>query len=206
MAESLGTYLDLPILRTGLVVKQTGDGLSKAMKIKPRLLKPGEKVYLLIEADFSNHNHKYIDDADDPQVEQEGPYWEVQNVVNADVVTFLTEDQAHDKIEAQRTANAELADREALAKELAKGVRRLPSAEALRGEHEAGDHTEAVDGCPLCEEELSGEAEFAASQAAISDATDIASRRKAKDAKPAGEKPKRVRPSRAKPKTPALVQ
>lgn len=141
----LPDYLNRPTTRTKIAVTNAGDGLSEGLSIDPQVLIPGETVYVVLECVVNKHTHERLMDRDTDL----GQWCLVQSLkagtgtlMDADVVKQAIADQA-DKIQR--------------AKEAAAGIARLPfddeDAEAFQAEHDDGQHTDLVDGCPSCDEE-----------------------------------------------------
>lgn len=68
--EPLGEYRGHPIIKTSIAITNAGDGLSKAMKIAPRILEPGDRVMVLLEAEVDEHGIKFIEDTEAFELKQ----------------------------------------------------------------------------------------------------------------------------------------
>lgn len=135
--SDLGTYDGRDILGMSLIMRKTGDGLSKAVKVEPRKIKVGDKVYVIYEAECVDVHHP-AEKRHDPGF---GGVYEVPvldagvaTIVDADVVLGMIDAQAerNTRWEAEQAGQAELRD------------------DALIKEHDAGLHADPVEHCPRC--------------------------------------------------------
>lgn len=88
----LGAYRGRDIIRTSIVIRNTGDGLSESMGIDPQVLEIGEKGYVLLEYECIDHAHPMIKDTD---------CLELKQVLKAGTATIVDADFAEEKIEQQ---------------------------------------------------------------------------------------------------------
>lgn len=145
-------YRGKPIRKVTVAVTNAGDGLSKALKVDPRNIEPGEDIYVVLRTRLAKDGYVFVD-------VEEGQ-WDLvyslsagdATIVDADLVKQLVDDQA---------------ERIQLAYENEHGIQRLPDGTtlskqdvlSLRGDHAMGHHAEGlVQGCPLCEQESDAEA------------------------------------------------
>lgn len=149
----LGDYHGRPIVGVGIIIRNTGDGLSKAMKAKPQTIEQGETVYVLIETKCIDVHHP-VENSEYPEL---GGVLEVP-VLRAQVATIVDESVAAKSIEQQRELLRRYADEEA---------GRLTISDAiLEAEHLDGKHKRLVEGCEDCDRE----AELAAAEKAAEQA------------------------------------
>lgn len=140
--SKLEPYQGRDVLRTSIAIRNAGDGLSEAMGIDPNTLDIGSTVYVVLECVVDAHDHKRIKDLDALELVQ---------VLKAGTATLIDRDEVHEAVARQ-------AEKIKRAKEDAAGVKRLPYTEELQDAHDAGQHTELVEGCPSCDAEIAAEA------------------------------------------------
>lgn len=174
MSANLGEHKGRPIVGTGIIIRNTGDGLSQAMAVEPRDLDIGDEVYVLVEATCVDMHYP----AEDPKYPAIGGLRRIP-VLRAGTATFLDPSEATAAIERQKVANREYADRAA-------GQVTI-SAAILDAEHADGAHRRLVEGCEACaeekrlaDEEADREREAAALQAQEDAAARVAEREAAK--------------------------
>lgn len=149
----LGEHNGRPIVGMGIIIRGTGDGLSKAMKAQPQHIDQGQTVYVLIEAKCIDVHHP-VEDRKYPEL---GGVTEVP-VLLASVSTIVDESVAAKSIEAQREILRRWEDENA---------GRLTISDAiLEAEHADGLHKRPVPGCEDCDREV----ELAAQEKAEADA------------------------------------
>lgn len=137
-AEDLGEFEGRIVTKTTIKIRKAGDGLSTALKTEPKLLHQGDTVHVVLECVVGPITMDPYDD---------GVCARVQDLLT-NVATLIDTDVVRDAIEQQREKNT-------VAVELEKGVHRLPTPEALHGEHIMGDHNlTIIPGCPDCDEEI----------------------------------------------------
>jgi hypothetical protein len=112
----LGRYEGKRIVGTGVIVKNAGDGLSKAMAVDPVRIGLRERGYLVIEWECVKHQHEPVKDAPTTIIRT--------HVLRAETATFIDDDMVVEAIEKQKIRLEE-----------AEGIRRL----------EFGDGTGEVD-------------------------------------------------------------
>lgn len=134
MPESLGTFDGKPVKRTSLIVRKTGDGLSKAMETDPQIIHSGERRFVLYEIIGDKIRHDPIDN---------GMAWCRVHITNADTVALVDEEFARDAIEQQRDKNRVLEDER-------KGALQLTEPGLLATQHVTEGHARKVRGCPDC--------------------------------------------------------
>lgn len=136
----LGSFEGRTVTRTTIAVKNAGDGLSQALKIEPQLLHQGDTVYVVLECVVGPI--KFDPYADDVCSRVQELRAGAATIIDADVVRSAIEDQK---------------ERIRVAEDAEKGVRELPTDEALAREHRAGlhEHDEPSDHpeCKLCNPE-----------------------------------------------------
>lgn len=111
--SNLSTYQGQPVLAVAAALTGAGDGLSKALSVKPVELKFGEEVYVLAKASVEKHRHEPID-KDNPS----GPLRLVL-MLRADTMTLVDAQFAAGKIQDQERLIRE-------AQEAAKGIVPIP--------------------------------------------------------------------------------
>jgi hypothetical protein len=96
-------------------VVKAGDGLSEALKLSPEPLHPNEKVYLLLETNVSQINHKRNTKTVDGEEEST---WDRVHTLEAEGAARLSDKEAQPFLARQYAANKkrrdELAGQEAL--------------------------------------------------------------------------------------------
>lgn len=112
-ASQLGEFDGRPVLQAGTKTRNAGDGLSKAMKVRPVLIHQGDVVYTLTKSVCTEISFEPID-KDDPQ----GPQRRVA-VLRAGTQTIVDASIAEAQIAAQ-----DALIREAIEK--ARGIEPLP--------------------------------------------------------------------------------
>lgn len=105
--NDLGEFEGLPITGHALALKGTGDGLSKAVAVKPTTLHKGDTVDLLVRARAGNVLMR--EDKDNPDA------WIREQSLMAETITIVEREFSDSRIEAQREAN-----------DKAKGIVKLP--------------------------------------------------------------------------------
>lgn len=60
----LGKNEGLEVVGTTIAVRNTGDGLSQAMKVKPQIMHHGEMIYVVIECKVIDVQHPFADDTE----------------------------------------------------------------------------------------------------------------------------------------------
>lgn len=89
----LGSYQELPVLKTSIKLTKAGDGLSKSLGIDPQLLPIGATGMLLVGYKVESHGHKLIKDVD---------AFELIQTLEATTVTIVDDQGSARKIEKQR--------------------------------------------------------------------------------------------------------
>jgi hypothetical protein len=95
--QDLGDFEGLPVVAQSLVLKGTGDGLSKAMAVKPVHIGKGDTVDLLIRARAGSV--KFDPHKDDPDA------WVRVETLTAETITIVDREFAQASIEQQEAAN-----------------------------------------------------------------------------------------------------
>jgi len=149
MNTDLGTFDDRDVLRTTIAVTNAGDGLSDALKVDPKLMHLGEKVYVVLECEVAKVRFDPIKDTD---------ALSRVHVLKAGTATLVDADLVRAQLDEQ-------AERILRAKEAEAGISRLPYNDELQAQHDLGEHAELVPGCPDCDTE----AELAADEDAEGD-------------------------------------
>lgn len=136
------------VLRTTIAVTNAGDGLSEALGVDPREFRHGEKVYVVLETTVNKVRFDPIKDTD---------CLARVHVLKAGAATIVDEAVVKAQIARQK-------ERIARAKEEAAGIARLPGVDdetdeerALADAHANGEHSDLVDGCPDCDNEVAAE-------------------------------------------------
>ena len=65
MEPKIGDYEGHGIASTSVSIRNTGDGLSKAMRVDPIKLELGATVYVVLECEVEKHRYEPADFADD---------------------------------------------------------------------------------------------------------------------------------------------
>lgn len=141
MAPKLGEFDNKPVRRTSLIIRGTGDGLSKAMRTEPQLIHAGEKRYVLMEIIGDKIRHDLMDDGD---------AWDRVHMTVAQTCALVDEEFARDAIDAQAEKNLKL-------EEEAKGLVQLSPGAARLVEHDQGLHKRRRKDCPGCYPDLGEE-------------------------------------------------
>lgn len=149
-------YRGRPIRKVTVAVTNAGDGLSKALKVDPRNMEPGEDIYVVLRTRLAKDNYVFVQGRDGEDGSEVDLVYTLSagdaTIVDGDLVKQLVDDQA---------------ERIQLAYEEEHGIQRLPDGStlskqdvlSLRGDHAIGHHAEGlVEGCPLCEQESAADA------------------------------------------------
>lgn len=140
-AGGLGKYEGREIVSTGIKIRKTGDGLSEAMKVEPKVMHHGDKVYVVLECDVVDVQHP-VEDRKSPE---RGGVNRI-HILDAGTATFMEEDVVIRAIEDQEEKNRRWQEQQA-------GVRRLEDTKLIQA-HDNGEHAGGlVEYCPRCEEE-----------------------------------------------------
>lgn len=137
---NLGEFEGDPVLGTAIDIPNAGGGLHETMKTQPVILHRGQTVKVLLECEVKHVSH--------PGAKKDDGVIRTHRLsaTNATIVDGEVFDKA---LAAQAEANQRRQDAE-------RGQGRIDDA-ALEAAHEAGDHTELVDGCPGCQAETDAE-------------------------------------------------
>ena len=108
-----------PVYSAAMVVRNLGDGLSKAVATDPRALHQREKVFFVVEGEVVDIAHPILKDTD---------CLTRKHVVAAQLTTFVDEGIVRDMLDEQQRKNDELA-----------GIQQLPMDEAAAAELAAAD-------------------------------------------------------------------
>ncbi len=120
-ANKLGEMDGIDVLATSIAIRNAGDGLSKAMKIEPRVIHHDDTVYVVLECICSKVEFDKL------EAEGGGILGLIRKqVLKAGVATIVDEELVSAVIGAQRLRNEEADEAERIAKEQAKGVHTLP--------------------------------------------------------------------------------
>lgn len=120
-APDLGEYLGKKITSTSVIIKNAGDGLSKAMEISAVVLEPGTRGQVLLDFVVEEHKLKLIEKADS---------YEMKQVFRAETVLLVDDAASKKRLAAMK-------NRIERAAEQSKGKERLPGTEnAVRGDEE----------------------------------------------------------------------
>lgn len=148
------------IVGVGIIIRNTGDGLSKAMNADPTMalnLRQGDKVYVVLEADVVDI-HSPVEDPKYPDV---GGVRKVP-VLKAGTATLVDDDAALARIiAAQADRNRKHADAQSGQQSISEAI--------LLAEHDDGKHRKLVAACPKCDEEREAAALEAAEGGATAD-------------------------------------
>lgn len=149
MDQKLGQFEDRDVISTSIAVRNTGDGLSEAMKTDPQMLHHGDTVYVVMECEVEKVRHDPIKDTE---------ALTRVHMLKAGTATIVDADLVGDAVEAQAEKNRRRQEDEA-------GVKRLPYEQELRSQHTLGEHASGlVEGCSMCQEEAEAEKDEAAAR------------------------------------------
>lgn len=141
MTNALSTFDGRDVIKATIAVTNAGDGLSDALKVDPQEFSLGDRVYVVLETEVAKIRFEEIKDTDALARVH------VLKAGNATIVDGVL-------VEAQIKEQAE---RIRLAKEQEAGIQRLSFSDdenTLAQAHAAGEHAEAIDGCPICAEKI----------------------------------------------------
>lgn len=93
MPDSLTPYKGKQVVSTAISLRNAGDGLSKAMNVDPYEYDHGDTVYIVIEAEVTQHVHKPLKDTADLELVQ---------VMSAGRATLVEKDLVLDLLNAQQ--------------------------------------------------------------------------------------------------------
>ena len=141
--SDLGLFDDNEVLSTSIKVTRAGDGLSAALAVDPELLHMGDTVHVVLECTVADVTFRPIKDTAGVQR---------VHTLKAGTATMVRDDAEEDI----QTLLTDQAERIQLANEATDGVARLihKGPTQLQVEHDAGEHTLTVVGCPECTEDL----------------------------------------------------
>lgn len=108
---NLTPYLGRDVLTSTVSIRNTGDGLSRAMEVEPVELEPFSTVYVVLECEVEKHRHEPIKDVDGAL--------QLVNMLKAGRATIVDKDVVVKALDEQQ-------DRIRTAEEEAAGVSRLP--------------------------------------------------------------------------------
>jgi hypothetical protein len=149
-----------PIVSMGVIIRGTGDGLSKAMQTAPERISQGDEGYIILEWKCVDV-HEPVEDRKYPAL---GGVRRV-HVLDAGTATFADTDAVRKLIEQQKVKNRKLADEEA-------GRRTIDDA-ILIAQHEDGLHKRPVEGCEKCDAEREAKALAAEEAKATNNVVDL---------------------------------
>lgn len=154
--SKLGTYGSRDIIGTALSLRKAGDGLSGVMKAEPRLIEPGERVWIVVEAVCVGVRF----DAEDRANPEEGGVQRV-HILDAEESAFIEEGVVMEALETSR----EIVRRY---EEHAAGIARLPygNEENARSEHTLDGHEGKFEDCQICADQMAKAQDAAAWDAA----------------------------------------
>lgn len=132
---------------TSISVTNAGDGLSKSLKVEPRELHIGEKVYVVLECEVTKLRYAPIGDTSDLNRD---------HVLRAGVGTLVDKDLVNEVVETQR-------ERIRVADDEAKGRQRLDPIDRIE-EHNQGLHKRKRKDCAECQAEVEEARRIAESQ------------------------------------------
>lgn len=156
MTIELGEFEGKPIRQTRIEIRDTGHGLSTALKIDPVVVHSGSKAFVVMEIVGEKHRFDPMD---------EGDAWCRVNLTKAETCTVVDEELVIELIEKQREKNIALEIQEAEEKEREKGVSRLDLEPPDPVEaHNRGDHKRKRKDCPECQAEVAEAQRIAAEQ------------------------------------------
>lgn len=138
----LGEFEGCPIIGTKIDVPNIGGGFGMALDLDPVVMHKGERVKILVDAEVVQIAFPPVKDSDD--------VYRLHRL-SAVTATFVEGDVFEEALEAHR-------EKVAKAERDASGESSIDDALALQAEHDDGQHTELVDGCPGCVEEKEADA------------------------------------------------
>lgn len=118
----LEPFEGVEVTKTSIAITKAGDGLSKALKVKPQTFKLGQTVYVLMECEVEKIRHE----------ENEGDTLTRVHVLKAGTATMVTKKLAEEHIKAQK-AEIEKAE------DAAAGVNRIPGTAPYADEDDDGE-------------------------------------------------------------------
>ncbi len=116
-SSNLGEYRGRPVVRSTVKITNAGDGLSKAMKIEPRVFDSGDEVVVVLRGTVLDHTHKPGTDGGKDGVDSDE--YSLVQTIRAHTATFLDAEVADAALD-------DMADRIRQAEEEEKGIMRLP--------------------------------------------------------------------------------
>lgn len=130
-----------PVLGSAIKIRKAGDGLSEAMRLEPVELHKDDTVYVVLECKVGRIGFDPVKDID--------AWTRVQDLV-AGTATIMDSAVVKDAIAAQATKNEEAREADRIAKEEARGTKRIDSFIDLANDHDKGLHDTPAPGCPNC--------------------------------------------------------
>ncbi len=114
--DGLGEFEGRPISAIKIIITRTGDGLSKAMTVAPKILHQGESGYIVLS--YQTAKIRF-----DPAEDEDGePVAERVQILVADGATFVDRDLVGDVVDTMRERIAEREARIKREKDEAKGI------------------------------------------------------------------------------------
>lgn len=143
----LSSFEGRPVIRAAVRITRAGDGLSEALKFAPVALHHDDEVFFVLRGSVSQVNHKPDGaDADELVRVHTVEAVEIAMVDESDVADLLA--GAAERVGRARAEALEAENRE-------NGIFPLGDAEAeLLAAHDAGEHTDLVEGCAECDSEV----------------------------------------------------
>lgn len=105
MSADLGEFKGLPITGQSVALKNAGDGFSKALKVRPTSIEPGDEFDVVMRVKAGNVMMR-MDDIDAPSS------WTEEIMLNAQTIAIVDREFTDETISAQRSAEAVLRERE----------------------------------------------------------------------------------------------
>ena len=138
--DHLPDYGGRKVTRTAIKITNAGDGLSQGLAIDPTVYELGDVVHVVLRCVVDSHEmDRVLDKGSDTGL------LVLQQVLKAGDAAIVDADVVREAIDSQ-------AEKIRLAKEAAKGIKRLPFGDELQKAHEEGRHAgELVYACPDCE-------------------------------------------------------
>lgn len=149
MTDQLGSYEGQPVLAVGITIPNAGGGLRDPLSIEPRLIHPGEELYIVLKVKPKGYKHEPIPKANG---------WLKTTVLEALDGAFVDAELVAPLLAAQAERLA--------AKKAAEQEAPLPlDKDLLQIAHMNGHHQDLEEGCPDCDAEVQAAADEAASGA-----------------------------------------
>lgn len=136
MANKLTKYRGREVLSTGVEIRNAAGGLNAALKVDPEEYEVDDEITVVMRCVVDKHRHEKVKDTDGLRL---------VHILSANEAAVIDD-----------AIVAAALDEQAKRIEEASGIHRLPI--ALQEAHDKGEHTELVEGCPSCDQEVAAKA------------------------------------------------